>query len=44
MALLPGMEDLQCATRWAARIQPILPPETRASELPQHLQPPAAAA
>jgi rubrerythrin len=44
MALLPGMEDLHCATRWAAKIQPILPPETRASEIPQHLQPPAAAA
>ena len=38
MALLPGMEDLQCATRWAARIQPILPPETRASEIPEKLK------
>lgn len=43
MAQLPGMEDLHCATRWAAKIQPILPPETRASELPEHLQPRAAA-
>jgi hypothetical protein len=38
MAQLPGMQDLHCATRWAARIQPILPPETRASELPEHLK------
>ncbi len=44
MAQLPGMGELQCASRWAARIQPILPPETRASKLPDHLQPPAAAA
>ena len=43
MAQLPGMEDLHCATMWAARIQPILPPDTRASELPEHLQPRAAA-
>lgn len=37
MALLPGMHGLECATRWAARIQPILPPETRADTIPQHL-------
>jgi rubrerythrin len=43
MAQLPGMEDLHCVTGWAARIQPILPPETRASELPAHLKPRAAA-
>ena len=44
MALLPGMDGLDCATRWAAKVQPLLPPETRASELPVHLQPPAQAA
>lgn len=38
MAQLPGMDDLHCATLWAARIQPILPPETRASELPEHIK------
>lgn len=38
MALLPGMEGLDCATRWAAKVQPMLPPETRASEVPEHLQ------
>ena len=45
MAQLPGMEDLHCATLWAAKIQPILPPETRASEFPEHIrsQPRAAA-
>ncbi len=37
MALLPGMEGLDCATRWAARVQPMLPPETRADSIPQHL-------
>jgi rubrerythrin len=37
MALLPGMEGLDCATRWAARIQPMLPPETQATTIPQHL-------
>jgi rubrerythrin len=30
MALLPGMQDLECCTGWASRIQAILPPETRA--------------
>jgi rubrerythrin len=38
MALLPGMEGLECATRWAARVQPMLPPETRASSVPAHLE------
>ncbi|MBA3391528.1 MAG: acyl-ACP desaturase [Deltaproteobacteria bacterium] len=38
MALLPGMDGLDCATRWAARVQHMLPPETRASEVPEHLQ------
>jgi hypothetical protein len=37
MAQLPGMAGLDCATRWAARVQPMLPPETRATELPPHL-------
>ncbi|MBA3539608.1 MAG: acyl-ACP desaturase [Deltaproteobacteria bacterium] len=34
MALLPGMDGLDCATRWAARVQPMLPPETRAVTVP----------
>ena len=34
MAQLPGMEGLDCCTRWAARVQPMLPPETRASSIP----------
>ena len=38
MALLPGMDGLDCATRWAARVQHMLPPETRASSIPAHLQ------
>jgi hypothetical protein len=38
MALLPGMDGLECATRWAARVQPMLPPETRASSVPAHLE------
>lgn len=38
MAVLPGMDGLQCATRWAAKVQPMLPPETRASSIPEHLQ------
>ena len=37
MALLPGMEGLDCASRWAAKVQPMLPPETRASTIPEHL-------
>ena len=37
MALLPGMQGLDCATRWAARVQPLLPLETRATTLPEHL-------
>ena len=38
MALLPGMDGLDCATRWAARIQPMLPPETKATAIPEHLR------
>jgi rubrerythrin len=34
MALLPGMEGLDCATRWAAKVQHMLPPETRATTVP----------
>ncbi len=37
MALLPGMEGLDCASRWAAKVQPMLPAETRADTIPQHL-------
>jgi rubrerythrin len=37
MAQLPGMEGLDCCTRWAARVQPMLPPETRATSIPQDL-------
>ena len=33
MAQLPGMDGLDCCTRWAAKVQPMLPPETRASSL-----------
>lgn len=32
MALLPGMERLDCCTLWAERVQPMLPAETRAPE------------
>ncbi|HEU0030277.1 MAG TPA: acyl-ACP desaturase [Kofleriaceae bacterium] len=35
MSLLPGMAGLDCATRWAVRVQPMLPPETRAKEVPE---------
>lgn len=35
MALLPGMDGLDCCTRWATKIQPILPPETRAEPIPE---------
>jgi len=38
MALLPGMAGLECATRWAAKVQPLLPPETRATSIPERLQ------
>jgi hypothetical protein len=38
MALLPGMAGLECATRWAAKVQPMLPPETRATSIPERLQ------
>ncbi len=37
MAQLPGMEGLDCCTRWAAKVQPMLPPETRATSIPQDL-------
>lgn len=37
MAQLPGMEGLDCCTRWAARVQPMLPPETRATSVPLDL-------
>ena len=30
MAQLPGMEGLDACTRWAAKIQPMLPQEIRA--------------
>jgi rubrerythrin len=31
MAQLPGMDGLDCCTLWAAKVQPMLPPETRSS-------------
>jgi rubrerythrin len=34
MAQLPGMAGLDCCTRWAAKVQPMLPPETRATSVP----------
>ncbi len=34
MALLPGMAGLDCCTRWAAKVQPLLPVETRAQHVP----------
>jgi rubrerythrin len=37
MAQLPGMEGLDCCTQWAARVQPMLPPETRATSVPLHV-------
>jgi hypothetical protein len=37
MWALPGMHGLDACSRWAARIQPILPAETRASEIPTNL-------
>ncbi len=37
MALLPGMDGLDCASRWAAKVQPMLPSETRADSIPPHL-------
>ena len=33
MAQLPGMDGLDACTRWAAKIQPMLP-ETRATSIP----------
>ena len=38
MAQLPGMEGLDCCTRWAAKVQPMLPPETRATSIPLDLR------
>lgn len=35
MALLPGMAGLECCTGWAKRVQHMLPPETRATTVPQ---------
>jgi rubrerythrin len=32
MAQLPGMEGLDCCTLWAAKVQPMLPPETRSAK------------
>jgi rubrerythrin len=37
MGLLPGMDGLDCCTRWAAKVQPMLPPETRATSTPLRL-------
>jgi rubrerythrin len=37
MAQLPGMDGLDCCTRWAAKVQPMLPPETRATSVPLRL-------
>ena len=37
MAQLPGMDGLDCCTRWAAKVQPMLPPETRATSIPMNL-------
>jgi hypothetical protein len=37
MAQLPGMDGLDCCTKWAAKVQPMLPPETRATSIPLHL-------
>lgn len=38
MAQLPGMAGLDCCTRWAVKVQPMLPPETRATEVSARLQ------
>lgn len=35
LAQLPGMEDLDCCTIWANKVQPMLPPETRAKTSPR---------
>jgi hypothetical protein len=38
LAQLPGMDGLDCCTHWAAKVQPMLPPETRAKTIPaQHV-------
>ena len=34
MAQLPGMDNLDCCTLWATKVQPMLPPETRAKTIP----------
>jgi hypothetical protein len=34
MAQLPGMAGLDACTRWAAKIQPLLPPDLRAASVP----------
>ena len=34
MAQLPGMAGLDACTRWAAKIQPMLPAELRATSIP----------
>ena len=42
LAQLPGMEDLDCCTIWANKVQDMLPPETRA-KTPRAVSPQAAA-
>lgn len=37
MAQLPGMDGLDCCSRWAVKVQPMLPPETRATSVPEEL-------
>jgi rubrerythrin len=37
MAQLPGMEGLDCCSRWAARVQPMLPHESRATSIPLNM-------
>jgi hypothetical protein len=34
MAQLPGMAGLDACTRWAAKIQPMLPTDLRATSVP----------
>ena len=34
LAALPGMDGLDCCTLWATKVQPMLPPETRAKSVP----------
>ena len=40
MAQLPGMDGIDCCTRWAAKVQPMLPPETRATSIGRGLSRP----